>query len=102
MPPWKNSTFVIAPSLSEALALRVRLAPEGKTELFGGLVRLTPGGTLVPRNSRSKARSLLVALAWGISTARMLVPLTNALPARVDGKKVCSAVPAVTLLAAFV
>ena len=44
--PLKNSTLVIVPSLSEAIAETVMFAGAVEVPLFAGAVRLTDGGTL--------------------------------------------------------
>jgi hypothetical protein len=44
---WKNSTWLTAPSGSEAVAPSEKLAGALNTLLFGGLVTVTTGGRLV-------------------------------------------------------
>jgi len=53
LPPRKNSTLLMLPSASLALALTVTVLPALKVAPFDGEVRLTTGGWLLPLPSQA-------------------------------------------------
>lgn len=67
--PWKNSTLLTVPSLSEAAVSIVTLAPAEKVALLAGLVIVTVGGEFGALTVMLTGLEVVVAPALSVAFA---------------------------------